>query len=211
MYTMFNFCMYQVLFSTLNITTLTRLCKCSRPFYVCVLLCPAGMVAGEWVCVCACWFVFCLYVDGGCSGGGWGFGRRGNKPVPGRKTAFFCPLCFPSSPSLPHPHPQQPPSAFMPLIHLLCDDAPPAVGGCILTKHKKDVCLLRGSLNKLKDHLYLYLADPNSLKNEAAPLVYAISSSFSHILHHFIEFWQSFELLCIWCVLHAFTVPWMCL
>ena len=128
-----------VLSCTLNITPFAHLRSCSRSFYVWVLLYPTGMVAGGCICLSACFLFVCRWGEGGwCLGGGWGFGHRGNKPVPGRKTASFLPLCFhpPLSSLLHQPHPQQPPSVFMPLIHLLCDDAPPAVGGCAASRQK---------------------------------------------------------------------------
>lgn len=147
MHSQLNFRTYRVLFRTLNITTFAHLCTGSRAFYVCVLLCPTGMAAGECVCVCvcvcACWHAFCLYVDGVM--GGLGFGHRGNKPVPGRKTASLLPPLFsllPPDPSLfstPTPTPNSHPQSSCLLIHLLCDDAPPAVGGCIPTKRKTAV------------------------------------------------------------------------
>lgn len=94
-----------VMFSTSNINTLTHLCTCSRPFYVCVLLCPAGMVAGEWVCVCvcicACWHVFCLYVDGVAVEGVGVLGTGEINQCLAGKRPSFCPLCFPSSPPPP--------------------------------------------------------------------------------------------------------------
>lgn len=134
-HSMFNFHTHRALFSTLNITTSVCLCTCSRPFYVCVFIVPhwhGEQAVCVYACVCvlpACFLFVCRW---GWGGGGWGFGHRGNKPVPGRKTASLLPPLFFLS---LRPHPQQPPSVFMSLIHLLCDDAPPAAGGCIPTKH----------------------------------------------------------------------------
>ena len=125
MNSMFNFGMYQALFS--NLTTSAHLCTCSQPFCVCVLLCPTGMAAGESVCVCvsACFLFVCRWV----AGEGVGVLGTGeiNQCLAG-KLPPFCPPPFTA------PTPNSHPSVFMPLIHLLCDDAPPAVGGCIPTQ-----------------------------------------------------------------------------
>lgn len=71
--------------------------------FMCVFYCaPLAWWHGNG-CVCVCLLAsFCLYVDGGYSGGGGGFRHRGNKPVPGRKTAFFLPPLPP--PSHTHTH-----------------------------------------------------------------------------------------------------------
>lgn len=150
MQTMFTDLLTQcVLSCTLNITPFAHLRFCSQSFYVWVLLYPTGIAAGGCMCLSACFLFVCRWGNGGW--GEWGFGHRGNKPVPGRETACFLPLCFstpPHSSLLHHPHPQQPPSVFMPLIHLLCDDAPPAVGGCAASRQNTrmgDIWLLRRS------------------------------------------------------------------
>lgn len=134
MNSMFNFGTYQALFSTL--TTLAHLCTCSQPFCVCVLLCPTGMAAGESLCVCVYVSALALFVCRCVAGEGVGVLGTGeiNQCLAG-KLPPFCPLCRPPPLSLfTAPTPNSHHSVFMPLIHVLCDDAPPAVGGCIPTQ-----------------------------------------------------------------------------
>lgn len=166
---------------------------------------------GVCVCVCACWFVFCLYVDGGvCSGGGWGFGHRGNKPVPGRKRLSFCPLCFLSLPSSSPPPPTATLSlhAFDPSIVRWCT---PSCGMLHPNQTQERRWFIERKLKYARLNERPFISDWTQLAEEWNGAFVLGYHRFCHTLHHFIEFWQSFELLCIWCVSRVFTVPWMCL
>lgn len=119
--------------------------------WVCVLLCPTGIVAGACVrahvCVGspACLLFACSWY---CSGGGRGLVHRGNKAEPGRKTAFLFPPLAP-----PRHHPPPPPPAvilslgvFDPSIVRWCTSC---CGG--LSNLQKDLCLIE--MKKKYNHL----------------------------------------------------------
>lgn len=106
-----------------------------------------------------------LFVSVSMEGGCWVFmgGRvrhRGNKPALARKSASFLapPTVF--SHRLHH---RQPPSASLPLMQLLCEDAPPAAGGCITVKLQTTAAHVE-ALQLLKTVATCYLSYPDSLR-----------------------------------------------
>lgn len=122
---------------TLNITTFAHLCTRSQPFYMWVLFYPTGMAAGGCMCLSACFLFVCRWGEGG-----WGLGTGEiNQCLAGKQPPFYPPRIHSSPP---------PPPVFMPLIHLLCDDAPPAVAGYAASQQNTRM----GDIIEKKLHIY---------------------------------------------------------
>lgn len=163
---------------------------------VCFYCAPLAWRTGS-VCVCVyCQHAFCLYVDGVEGEGVEVLGTGEINQCLAGKQPPCCPLCFSSlSLSLHRPHPQQPPSVFMSLIHLLCDDAPPAAGGCIPTKHMTAVVHQGGRHLFIEKMLWVKRCSIIA----PFPILFIISLNLW-------EFWVAACLMCVECMHDSLNV-----